>query len=165
MPAAGGPVLRIRDWPASARLLLTAYLLVLLLVHAFALWEVKLQTGEVWTSASEYFSYMSQAKLVATTHNHLYGLGTLYALVGLVYALGTRHAEGLKLAAIAMTLGGAVADLGSWWGIKYVSPAFEYLSMACGAAFTLGFLFMAASIAKEAWAGAASLQSPPPAHP
>jgi hypothetical protein len=39
-------------------------------------------------------------------------------------------------------LAAALTDIVSWWGIKYVSPNFDYVTMACGAVYGGAYLWM-----------------------
>ncbi len=39
-------------------------------------------------------------------------------------------------------LAASVVDVMSWWGIKYLTPNFEWISMLCGILFSATYLFM-----------------------
>lgn len=136
--------------PVSARVLATFFVLILGLVHIFALTEVYLQSKVTWSSAEEYFFYMKPTKLAATTHAHLFGHVTMYALVATLF-LFTRLGETWKTLILSIAIAGGLWDVTSWWLIKYASAKFEMLSILSGAMAAVGFLTMVLLVLAEIW--------------
>ena len=141
---------RLRQLPVSGRVLVTFFVLILGLVHIFALLEVYLQSRVTWTSAEEYFFYMKPTKLAATTHAHLFGHLTMYSLVAVLF-LFTGVGEVFKTLVLSSAISGGLWDVTSWWLIKYASGKFEALSVLTGAMASLGFLTMVIVILHEIW--------------
>ena len=48
----------------------------------------------------------------------------------------------------AYGLAAALTDIISWWGIKYVSPNFDYVTMFCGAVYGGAYLWMLIGIVR-----------------
>ena len=140
----------LRQLPVSGRVLVTFLVLILGLVHIFALLEVYLQSRVINASAEEYFFYMKPTKLAATTHAHLFGHVTMYSLVSLIF-LFTGVGEVFKTLVLSAAISGGLWDVTSWWLIKYASGKFEALSMLTGAMASLGFLTMVIIILHEIW--------------
>ena len=92
-------------------------------------------------SAEAYFANMSNGKLIAFTHAHLFGFTTSFLIVGVPFSLQFPHLRWYQ-AMMPIGLTAAIIDVISWWGIKYVSVNFEWVSMFCGILFSLSYLFM-----------------------
>ncbi len=92
-------------------------------------------------SAEAYFEQMSLGKLIAFTHAHLFGFTTSFLLVGIPFSMQFNHIRIYQMIFPA-GLAAAFVDVASWWGIKYLTPNFEYVSMFCGIVFTVTYLFM-----------------------
>ncbi|MGH7274405.1 MAG: hypothetical protein ACREIQ_08115, partial [Nitrospiria bacterium] len=95
--------IRLLDFPASAKVLITFVLLMFGLVHAIGLWDAYLQTHQVFESAEEYFGYMKLAKLASLSHPHLFGFALMYLLVGGLFIL-TTWSEPVKAFIVAIPL-------------------------------------------------------------
>jgi hypothetical protein len=50
-----------------------------------------------------------------------------------------------------LALWAGVFDVVSWWGVKTLSPHFEYLSVLTGMSFSLSFILMSYRILKSAF--------------
>lgn len=92
-------------------------------------------------SAEQYFANMSQGKLIAFTHAHLFGFVTSFLIVGIPFSMQFNHLRYYQWF-LPVGLAAAFTDVISWWGIKYVSPNFEHISMLCGILFAASYLFM-----------------------
>jgi hypothetical protein len=92
-------------------------------------------------SAEEYFRNMSLGKLIAFTHAHLFGWTTSFLVVGVPFSMQFHHVRFYQWL-FPLGLTAAITDVFTWWGIKYVTPNFEYVSMGCGVVFSLTFLYM-----------------------
>lgn len=148
--SSSSPVWNLRTVPFSAKLALTMMLLVYGLTHAVAAVTVYLDTRVVYESTTEYFKYVTAARLSALTHAHLMALATINGLVALGFAL-SRRSSAFVCAVIATAFVGLVADLAAWWLIKYAGPGYELVSMVSGAMFTVAFLVMSVSLLRDTW--------------
>ena len=92
-------------------------------------------------SAEQYFANMSQGKLIAFTHAHLFGFITSFLIVGIPFTMQFNHLRYYQWF-LPVGLVAAVTDIISWWGIKYVSPNFEVISMICGILFASSYIYM-----------------------
>lgn len=92
-------------------------------------------------SAEQYFANMSQGKLIAFTHAHLFGFVTSFLIIGIPFSMQFNHLRYYQWF-LPIGLAAAFVDVISWWGIKYVSPNFEHISMLCGILFAASYLFM-----------------------
>jgi hypothetical protein len=101
-----------------------------------AWWQI-----HVHGSAEAYFANMSTGKLIAFTHAHLFGFTTSFLVIGVPFSMQFNH---LRYYQIIFPIGliSALVDVMSWWGIKFIHPNFEYVSIFCGAMFSLSYLYM-----------------------
>lgn len=92
-------------------------------------------------SAEQYFANMSVGKLIAFTHAHLFGFTTSFLVIGVPFSMQFNH---LRYYQIIFPIGliSALVDVMSWWGIKFIHPNFEYVSIFCGIMFSLSYLYM-----------------------
>lgn len=106
----------------------------------FGLAEVHYQIG-LNGSTEAYFANMSQGKLIAFTHAHLFGFTTAIFIVGIPFSMHFNRLNWYQWVFPA-GLAAAMTDIVSWWGIKYISPNFDYVTMACGAVYGGAYLWM-----------------------
>lgn len=92
-------------------------------------------------SAEQYFANMSNGKLIAFTHAHLFGFTTSFLIIGVPFSMQFPHLRWYQ-AMMPIGLAAALMDVASWWGIKYLSVNFEWVSMFCGVLFSLTYVFM-----------------------
>jgi hypothetical protein len=103
--------------------------------------------AEIWYqlqihgSAEAYFAQMSLGKLIAFTHAHLFGFTTSFFIVGIPFSLQFNHIKTYQWV-FPVGLAASLTDVMSWWGIKYLSPNFEWVSMFCGIVFSVSYLWM-----------------------
>ena len=97
---------------------ITLGLFAYILVHILAIWEVYLITKVSFKSTSEYFFYMKLPKLVATSHAHFFGQGTMYLLTSLIFVF-SKLKENWKLVFICLAMSAGLLDVPSWWATKY----------------------------------------------
>ncbi len=107
---------------------------------AFGASEIAYQL-ELHGSAAAYFEQMSLGKLIAFTHAHLFGFTTSFLIVGIPFSMQFNHIRAYQMIFPA-GLAAAFVDVASWWGIKYLSPNFEYVSMFCGIVFSVTYFIM-----------------------
>lgn len=96
-------------------------------------------------SAEAYFANMSLGKLIAFTHAHLFGFTTSFLVIGVPFSMQFNHLWPYQWI-FPLGLVAALVDVMSWWGIKYLAPSFEVVSMVCGIVFSLTYLFMLVGI-------------------
>ncbi|MDI6809059.1 MAG: hypothetical protein QME66_08785 [Candidatus Eisenbacteria bacterium] len=137
-------------WPDSAKTLITLILIAYGLVHLFAILKAYMQSRVVFGSAAEYFFYMKPEKLAATSHAHIFGHGTMYALTCVLF-LFSSISERWKVAVICVALAGGLLDVPSWWMIKYAGAKFEAFSIVAGMMSAAGWISMAGRILYEVW--------------
>ena len=91
--------------------------------------------------AQTYFTEMSVGKLIAFTHAHLFGFTTSFFIVGIPFSL---HFNNLKVYQWIFPIGliASLTDIISWWGIKFISENFEYITFFCGAVFSSCYMWM-----------------------
>lgn len=103
--------------------------------------------SEIWYqlklhgSAEAYFAQMSLGKLIAFTHAHLFGFTTSFFIIGIPFSMQFNHLWPYQWV-FPIGLSASVTDVISWWGIKYVSSNFEWVSVFCGILFSLSYLYM-----------------------
>lgn len=96
---------------------------------------------ELHGGATNYFEQMGLGKLIAFTHAHLFGFTTSFFIVGIPFSL---HFNRLKVYQWIFPIGliASLTDIISWWGIKYVSSNFEYITWGCGLVFSVCYMWM-----------------------
>lgn len=92
-------------------------------------------------SAEAYFAQMTEAKIIAFTHAHLFGFTTSFFIVGIPFSMQFNHLKSYQWV-FPVGLAASVTDVASWWGIKYVSPNFEWVSIFCGIIFSISYMWM-----------------------
>lgn len=140
----------LEELPPSLKLLIALTLLGLLMVQAVAAIDVYVQTQIVHGSTLEYFQYLSWARLLGTSHAHLFGYAVLYGLISLFVSF-TSAKEHTKCVLIAVILWSGIFDVLSWWGIKQFSPRFEWLSMTTGMATSAASIMALVLVVRSLW--------------
>ena len=84
---------------------------------------------------------MSLGKLIAFTHAHLFGFTTSFFIIGIPFSLQFNHLWPYQWV-FPIGLSASLTDVASWWGIKFLSPNFEWVSIFCGILFSLSYLYM-----------------------
>lgn len=140
----------LKKSPLGFKLLVTVFLLGLGLAQGLGMTMAYIQTKVVNTSAEEYFSYLKPTKLVSLSHPHFFGYSVLYFMTGLFF-LFTNQNKVIKTILPGLVVFAALSDIISWWGIKYVSPQIEILTLGAGIIFGGGFFYMAIIIFYELW--------------
>lgn len=103
--------------------------------------------SEIWYqlqlhgSAEAYFAQMSLGKLIAFTHAHLFGFTTSFFIIGIPFSMQFNHLWPYQWV-FPVGLSASVTDVMSWWGIKFLAPSFEWVSVFCGILFSLSYLYM-----------------------
>lgn len=144
------PPIIIEDLPRSAKVAITLTLISYSLVHIFALLEVYMVTKVAFKSTSEYFFYMKLPKLLATSHAHFFGHGTMYFITSMIFMF-SKLREVWKIVFISLALSAGLLDVSSWWAIKYGGSQYEFFSAIAGIMSVVGWGFMTIRIVFEAW--------------
>jgi hypothetical protein len=103
--------------------------------------------SEIWYqlrlhgTSEAYFAQMSLGKLIAFTHAHLFGFTTSFFIIGIPFSLQFNHLWPYQWV-FPIGLSASLTDVMSWWGIKYLSLNFEWVSVFCGILFSLSYLYM-----------------------
>ena len=144
------PPVVLADFPDSAKMSLTLLLAAYGLVHAMGVGEAYLKSRNDFTSAGEYFYYMSLGKLVATSHAHLFGHGTMYFLTSALF-LFSSVSERTKTLLIGLAMSSGLLDVASWWMLKYHGDVWEIFAVLAGILYIFGWGSMAGRMTWEMW--------------
>lgn len=144
------PPIFLQEFPFNAKAAITLGLFAYSFVHVFALLEVYLLTTVSFKSTSEYFFYMKLPKLVATSHAHFFGHGTMYLVTSLIFVF-SKLKESWKLVFITLAMSAGLLDVPSWWATKYGGGQYELFSGLAGMMSLFGWGFMALRICYEFW--------------
>lgn len=136
--------LNLHDYPTGVKrgLALAVVLFgVAFLLGAFEIvYQVRLNG-----SSEAYFQQMSHGKMLAFTHAHLFGFTTSFLVIGIPFSMQFNHISAYQWI-FPIGLAACLVDIMSWWGLKYLSGSFLYLSIACGVVFSLSYLYMLAAL-------------------
>ena len=132
--------LNLRDLPPAAKRGIAMAVVMFGFAFVFGASEIWYQL-QLHGSAEAYFAQMSLGKLIAFTHAHLFGFTTCFFIIGIPFSMQFNHIP-LYQWMFPVGLAASVVDVMSWWGIKYLSINFEYISMLCGILFSVTYLWM-----------------------
>jgi hypothetical protein len=132
--------LQLRNYPTGVKRGLAMATVLYGIAFLFGALEIVYQLNMQGT-AEEYFANMSLGKLIAFTHAHLFGFTTSFIIIGVPFSMQFNHVKVYQMV-FPIGLIAALVDVMSWWGIKYVHPNFEHISMVCGILFSLSYLIM-----------------------
>ncbi len=136
----GARYFNLYELPTGIRRGLAMSIVMYGIAFLFGALEIKYQLN-MHGSAEAYFANMSHGKLIAFTHAHLFGFTTSFLIIGFPFSMQFPHLRWYQ-AMMPIGLAAALIDVASWWGIKYVSINFEWVSMICGILFSLTYVFM-----------------------
>lgn len=130
----------LHDLPVAAQRGIAMSTVLFGIAFFFGLAEVHYQV-HLNGSTKAFFDNMGQGTLIAFSHVHLFGFTMAIFLVGIPFSL---HFNRLKIYqwVFPAALTAALTDVISWWGIKYVSENFDYVTMFCGAVYGGAYLWM-----------------------
>lgn len=130
----------LRDLPVAAQRGIGLATILFGVAFFFGLAQVHYQIG-LHGSTEAYFANMSHGKLISFTHAHLFGFTTAIFIIGIPFSMHFNRLNWYQWVFPA-GLAAAMTDIVSWWGIKYISPNFDYVTMACGAVYGGAYLWM-----------------------
>jgi hypothetical protein len=130
----------LHDLPVAAQRGIGMAVILFGISFGFGGFEVYYQIN-LHGSAENYFGEMGLGKLIAITHAHLVGFTTSFFLIGIPFSL---HFNRLRIYQYIFPLGlaASLTDVASWWGMKFISPNFEYITWWCGAVFGISYTWM-----------------------
>ncbi len=130
----------LHDLPVAAQRGIGMAVILFGISFGFGGFEVYYQIN-LHGSAEAYFGEMGLGKLIAITHAHLVGFTTSFFLIGIPFSL---HFNRLRVYQYIFPLGlaASLTDVASWWGMKFISPNFEYITWWCGAVFGISYIWM-----------------------
>lgn len=132
--------INLRDFPPAAKRGIAFAVVIFGIAFCFGASEIWYQL-RLHGSAEAYFAQMSLGKLIAFTHAHLFGFTTSFFIIGIPFSMQFNQIK-LYQWVFPAGLAASLTDVASWWGIKYLTPNFEWVSMFCGIVFTVSYLWM-----------------------
>ncbi len=132
--------LTLHDYPTGVKRGLAMAITLYGIAFVFGASEIVYQL-HLHGTAEAYFANMSLGKLIAFTHAHLFGFTTAFLVIGIPFSMQFNHLWSYQWI-FPLGLAAALVDVMSWWGIKYLSPNFETISMLCGIMFSVTYLYM-----------------------
>ena len=124
----------LHDLPVAAQRGIGMAVVLFGFAFLFGAAEVHYQLG-LHDTAEAYFQQMGVGKLIAMTHAHMFGFTTSFFIIGIPFSL---HFHRLRIYQWIFPLGlaASLCDIIAWWGLKFVSGNFEFITWMCG------FIFM-----------------------
>ncbi len=132
--------INLRNFPPAAKRGIAMAVVIFGIAFVFGASEISYQLN-LHGSASAYFEQMSLGKLIAFSHAHLFGFTTSFFIVGIPFSLQFNQLRVYQWV-FPVGLAASLTDVMSWWGIKYVSANFEWISLFCGLLFTISYGWM-----------------------
>lgn len=132
--------INLRDFPPAAKRGIAFAVVIFGIAFCFGASEIWYQL-RLHGSAEAYFAQMSLGKLIAFTHAHLFGFTTSFFIIGIPFSMQFNQIK-LYQWVFPAGLAASLTDVASWWGIKYLTPNFEWVSMFCGIVFSMSYLWM-----------------------
>lgn len=130
----------LRHFPPAAKRGMAFAVCLFGVAFAFGASEIWYQL-QFYGSSDAFFAQMSLGKLIVMTHAHLFGFTTAFFIVGIPFSMQFNNLYVYQWV-LPVGLSASFIDVLSWWGIKYLSPNFEYVSMLCGILFSVSYLWM-----------------------
>lgn len=131
---------RLRDLPVAAQRGIAMAVILFGAAFAFGAFEVRYQM-QLNGSAEAWFAQMSVGHLIVLTHVHLFGFTTSFFIIGIPFSLHFYRSRVYQWI-FPIGLAASLCDVAAWWGMKFVTPNFEYMTWFCGAVFSTAYLWM-----------------------
>jgi len=132
--------INLRNFPPAAKRGIAMAVVIFGIAFVFGASEISYQLN-LHGSASAYFEQMSLGKLIAFSHAHLFGFTTSFFIVGIPFSLQFNQLKVYQWV-FPVGLAASLTDVISWWGIKFVSANFEWISLFCGLLFSISYGWM-----------------------
>lgn len=136
----GSAELNLRHYTTGVRRGLAMAVVLFGIAFCFGASEIWYQL-QLHGTTEAYFAQMSLGKLIAFTHAHLFGFTTSFLIIGIPFSMQFNHLWQYQWL-FPLGLAASATDVISWWGIKYLSPNFDWVTMFCGVVFSLSYLYM-----------------------
>ncbi|MFQ6677143.1 MAG: hypothetical protein ACE5D0_02380 [Fidelibacterota bacterium] len=85
----------------------------------------------------------SLENLLLTTHTHVISFALIFVMMGGLFYFNSILSGGWKLFLMIEPLVAILTTFGSFWGIRYIHPAFSYLTIFSGVLMYLSFYIVA----------------------
>ena len=130
----------LHDLPVAAQRGIGMAVILFGIAFVFGAAEIHYQLG-LHGTAEAYFQQMGVGKLIAMTHAHMFGFTTSFLVIGIPFSL---HFHRLRIYQWIFPLGlaASLCDIIAWWGLKFVSGNFEFITWFCGIIFSLCYNWM-----------------------
>ena len=132
--------INLRDFPPAAKRGIALAVTLFGVAFAFGASEIWYQM-QFFGSTEAFFAQISLGKLIVMTQAHLFGFTTSFFIIGIPFSMQFNHLRFYQWV-FPIGLAASLTDVISWWGIKYLAPSFEYVSMLCGFLFSGSYLWM-----------------------
>ncbi len=100
-----------------------------------------LDEATIKQNAETYFQQMSLGHLIVMTHVHMFGFTTSFFIIGIPFSLHFYRSRAYQWI-FPMGLAASLCDIGAWWGMKFISVNFEYVTWFCGVVFSTCYVWM-----------------------
>ena len=132
--------LNLRQLPPAAKRGIAMAVGLFGVAFAFGASEIWYQM-QVYGSAEAFFAQMSLGQLIVMTHAHLFGFTTSFFIIGIPFSMQFNQLKSYQWV-FPVGLAASLTDVISWWGIKYIAPSFEDVSIFCGCLFSVSYIWM-----------------------
>ena len=130
----------LRDLPVAAQRGIGMAVVLFGIAFMFGAFEVHYQLG-LHGDAETYFQQMSLGHLIVMTHVHMFGFTTSFFIIGIPFSLHFYRSRAYQWI-FPMGLAASLCDIGAWWGMKFISVNFEYVTWFCGVVFSTCYVWM-----------------------
>jgi len=89
------------------------------------------------------------SEMLITTHNHVNSLSLLFLAIALVFSGSTLIGGFWKSLLMTEPLIAIITTFGALWGMRYIHPAFVYITIASATLMYSSFYFMVAAVVWE----------------
>jgi len=112
-------------------------------LHDVSKYEVAAKLAEVDEGATV-------SQLTRVSHIHLFGIAFIFMFVGFIFSFAVGFSKWVKVVLIFTPFAFLVLDIASWWLTK-MNPAFAWLTIIGGAAYTLASTIMILTSLWQMW--------------
>jgi len=154
------PPVSLRDLPRDAKVLVTAFLVVVTIGYTTGLAYVYGTTRMAPRGIGAHYAGSdderemkfpkSPLELIQTTHNHVLSLSLLFGVLGALL-LAAEMSSRLRRALIIESFAAILTSFSSLWLVRYVSRGFSWLLLASGVAMALSFYATVALLFIQIW--------------
>lgn len=130
----------LHDLPVAAQRGIGMAVVLFGIAFLFGAFEVHYQLG-LHGDAETYFQQMSVGHLIVMTHVHMFGFTTSFFIIGIPFSLHFYRSRAYQWI-FPIGLAASLCDVIAWWGMKFVSVNFEYITWFCGATFSICYGWM-----------------------